>query len=116
MASGRLASDKRPLIGIDVDGHPVEAVIDTGFDGGIQLPNAFFPLLNPTPVGREPFLYPNGVIEWLPTYRLRVVVDGSEVETALIFSPNDEVLIGTELLQHFRLTIDYPAGTVELSR
>ena len=116
MASGRLASDNRPLITVEVDGLTIEAVIDTGFDGGVQLPDHLLPVLNPPFISRVPFQYPNGQIDWRDTHRVRVVVGGEDTDAVAIFSPNDEVVLGLELLQHFRLTIDFPAGTVELAR
>lgn len=49
-------------------------------------------------------------------YLVGVELGGEDVIAEAIFSPNDEVLIGNKLLADYRLTIDYPAGTVTLER
>jgi clan AA aspartic protease len=116
MLVGHLNARRNPFVPLGVAGQTIKAMVDTGFDGGVQLPDFYRVLLNPRQVRTDPYMYPDGTKTNLPVYEVRVTLGTEEFDTEAIFGPPDEVLIGVELLKHLRLTIDFPAGTVELTR
>ena len=116
MPTGIVAPDGRPLIGIEVAGQAIDAIIDTGFECGLQLPDHWLPVLNPQPLRRVTYQFSDGHIDTKTTYSVQVTIDSVSSDAETYFSSTDEVLIGVDLLRHFRLTIDWPAGTVSLER
>jgi predicted aspartyl protease len=116
MPVGHVAADGRPLISIDVAGHAFEAVVDTGYEGGLQLPDHWLPVLSPPPLRQVTFVFADGHTDTQSTYRVRVTLDGDSFDVETYFAAGDEVLIGTDILHHYRLTIDFPAGSVLLER
>ena len=94
-------------------GETVECLVDTGFTGALVLPQSLVTRLNLPVVGREVFEMVGGRqfiasvafadIEWLgETRTVRVIV-------------SDDTLLGTELLEGTRLTIDYIDHTLSVS-
>lgn len=94
-------------------GEMVECMVDTGFTGALVLPQALVTRLNLPIVGREVFEMVGGRqfiasvafadIEWLgETHTVRVIV-------------SEDTLLGTELLDGTRLTIDYIDHTLSVS-
>lgn len=94
-------------------GEMVECLVDTGFTGALVLPQALVTRLNLPVVGREVFEMVGGRqfiasvafadIEWLGEIRtVRVIV-------------SEDTLLGTELLDGTRLTIDYIDHTLSVS-
>jgi predicted aspartyl protease len=104
------------MIQIELAGTLFPAVIDTGFESGLQLPDPFLPVLNPPVHAKATFQYADGSSGVKQTYLVRVGIDGEEYETETVFAPVNEIMVGYGLLWHFRLTIDYPAGTVRLEK
>ena len=94
-------------------GETIECLVDTGFTGALVLPQALATRLNLPVVGREVFEMVGGRqfiasiafadIEWLgETRTVRVIV-------------SEDTLLGTELLDGTRLTIDYIDHTLSVS-
>lgn len=116
MPTGHVRSDWLPVVPVELAGLTVEVAIDTGFDGGLQLPASWQATLATQPFRMVTYLLGTGLTSTVITYRVKVTIDGDEFETEAFFSPSDEYLIGLDLLRDFRLTIDFPAGTVLLER
>ena len=116
MASGFLTPNGVPMVAITVAGHPLDAAIDTGFESGFQLPDSWLPFLNPPSKQAVRFILPNGLVEDTTTYTVRVELDSSGIDVETYFSPNDDVIVGLELLRGFRLEINFVAGSVVLER
>lgn len=115
MLVGRLNANGAPIVSIEIDGVSYDATLDTGFEGGLQLPAALFPTSPPPQVRSVKFEHPNGTASWVYTYAIRITLAGVAVDAETFFSPTDDILVGVDLLEPYRLTIDFPAGTVELA-
>lgn len=112
--TGRVSVTREALLRLRLTaGETVECLVDTGFTGALVLPRALVMRLGLPIVGREVFEMVGGQrfiadvaladIEWLgETHTVRVIV-------------SEDTLIGTELLEGTRLTIDYKAYTVIVS-
>lgn len=109
--TGRVTATREALLRLRLSaGETVECLVDTGFTGALVLPQALVTRLNLPIVGREVFEMVGGRqfiasvafadIEWLgETRTVRVIV-------------SEDTLLGTELLDGTRLTVDYIAYTV----
>ena len=116
MAVGYLKPNGLPVVPIELAGQTVEAAVDTAFEGGLQLPDSWQAALGSQPLRRITYLLGTGQTSTVITYAVKVTIDSEEFVTEAFFSPSDEFLIGLDLLREFRLTIDFPAGTVLLER
>jgi predicted aspartyl protease len=116
MATAFLNSDGVPIAAIEVASRSFEAVIDTAFEGGLQLPNWFQASLNLTPY-RE-ILYELGLGRTATTYSylVEIVIGGETLVVETVFAPSDQVLLGVDALNAYRLEINFPAGTVVLEK
>jgi clan AA aspartic protease len=112
--TGRVTATREALLRLQLSaGETVECLVDTGFTGSLVLPQALVTRLNLPVVGREVFEMVGGrqfiasiafaEIEWL----------GETRTVRVIFS--EDTLLGTELLDGTRLTVDYITYTVTVS-
>ena len=83
------------------------ALLDTGFDGYLAIPESLIASL-PLPVHRRRVQTAGGQIFRVPVY-LRAVelVDHPGPFDALILALGDEYLLGLAALNHFRVTFDH---------
>ena len=116
MVAGRLTPNGLVLVPVELGGRPFEAVVDTGFEGALQLPDWLFPHLNPPVRSQVQYQLPTGQIAFGNTYDVTVTLGGDDFVCEALFSPNDEVLIGVELLRDYRLEVNFPAGAVVVER
>ena len=116
MITGEVTDDTVPLIEFPLAGETYPAVIDTGFNGDLELPAS---LRDRLPVR---FLYSiesilaagQSIVEDL--YAVAVPFDGQMVQAEVTFSGGHDILIGTRLLRGHRLEIDFVRRTVRLER
>lgn len=116
MITGTVTLSGEPTIEIPVAGLMMKAVIDTGFNGGLQLPYAVFAPLNPRFAGRVVSVLAAGQAVFEDIYNLQFLFDGRVVPTDATFVQDTVILIGTSLLRHHRLDINFKARTVLIER
>jgi predicted aspartyl protease len=116
MLAGTLSADGVPVIDIPVAGRVWRAVIDTGFNGDLELPEALKIAVDARFLCRIRSLLAGGHIIEEDNYLVQFPFDGHVVAAEATFSPGDEILIGTHLLQHYRLQIDFARRRVVLER
>ncbi len=89
-----------------------QAIIDTGFNGELELPERLRSHVNTRFVGRATSLLAvNQRIEE-EVFLVDFPFDGRMVRAQATFVDGDEILIGTRMLRDYRLQIDFPARTV----
>lgn len=116
MIEGTVTDDGVPTIMIEVASGRCQAIIDTGFNGELELPERLRPHVNARFVGRvTSLLAANQRIEE-DVYLVDFPFDGQKVKAQATFVGGDEILVGTRLLRMYRLRIDFPAGIVILER
>ncbi|HUQ70552.1 MAG TPA: hypothetical protein VM165_13565 [Planctomycetaceae bacterium] len=114
MIEGRVTDEGVPTIKIHVGLQWYEAIIDTGFNGELELPERLRSLVNPQLVGRVTSLLAANQRVEEDVYLVDFPFDGRTIRAQATFADGDEILIGTGLLQNYRLRIDFPARSVAL--
>ncbi len=116
MIVGSVSNDGVPLITLEVAGQEWKTIVDTGFNGDLELPAQLFSILPHEYLGRtRSSLAGGGEIEE-DSYEVHISFDEEIVRAEVTFAPGDQILLGTNLLREHRLEIDFPAGTVSLER
>jgi len=105
-----------PTITLSIDGQGWLTVIDTGFDGDFELPQALFASCVVEHIGPTLNQLAGGIMVVEELYAVQLPFDGGMVSAEATFVDGNEVLLGTGLLRDYRMTIDFPAGTVQLER
>jgi predicted aspartyl protease len=103
-----------PVIPITIHGQSWSAIIDTGFNGDLELPTSLQPFLNARFLCRNRSLLAAGQIVEEDSYLVDFPFDGRIELAEATFAPGEELLIGTHLLRRHVLTIDFPAQTLRL--
>ena len=89
-------------------------MIDTGFNGDLELPEALRTDLKARFIGRTRFLLAAGHSAVEDTYLVNFPFDGETVLTEASFRSGAEILVGTGMLKQHRLEIHFPNGAVTL--
>ena len=116
MIDGVVSGDGAPLVSLTLAGRQCRSVVDTGFNGSLELPEVFRELLPAVPMGTVRSELAAGIVVEEESFMVRISFDGEMVLAQVTFAPVVEGLIGTELLADHRLEIDFPARTVRLNR
>ena len=114
MISGSVFKDGVPTILLPVAGQDWIAVIDTGFNGDLELPQSLRHSLNERFVGRATSALAGGQTIEEDAYQVDFPFDGRTLRADATFVDSHEILIGTHLLRRHRLTIDFVSETVEV--
>ena len=116
MITGSITPDGVPVVMLSVAGTSWPAIIDTGFNGNLELPVRMQPFVNARFICRNRSLLAAGQIIEEDTYVVHLPFDGQVCLAETTFTDQDEILIGTHLLREYRLEMDFPAQTVRLER
>jgi clan AA aspartic protease len=116
LIGGVITDDGVPTIDVDVATERWQAIIDTGFNGELELPERLRSHVNAQFVGRATsLLAANQRIEE-EVFLVDFPFDGRLVRMQATFVEGGEILIGTRLLRDYRLRIDFPARTVVIEK
>lgn len=116
MIIGAVTTERVPVIEVELAGRNWKAVIDTGFNGDLELPTELRKHLPCHFLGRgESFLAGGQIIEE-DQFEVEFAFDGEQLTAVATFAPGNEILLGTRLLEYHRLEIDFPARSVQLTR
>ena len=110
MINGKITTHREAIIGLEVIGsnqkrEKVEAVIDTGFNGYLTLPNNLINSLNLQQAGSRRVTLGDGNIVVLEMYFAKVLWHGQEREI-LGLQADGGTLIGMSLLYGSRLVLE----------
>jgi predicted aspartyl protease len=114
--AGTVTAEGVPTVPLIVGGQPWTAVIDTGFNGDLELPDALRSHVNARFLHSVISELASGVSVLEDLYHVDLPFDGTVVLAEATFVPGNQILLGTGLLRNYRLTIDFPARTVLLER
>jgi predicted aspartyl protease len=116
LIEGTVSDDGVPAIDVEVAGESWRAIIDTGFNGELELPERLREHSNARLVGRvTSVLAANQRVEE-DVYLVDFPFDGTTVRVQATFVDGDEILMGTRLLRSHCLRINFPAKTVIIER
>ena len=116
MITGRVSKSLIPVITLEIGGIPFDTVVDTGFNGYLELPNILRSTLQPRFAGRIKSLLGGGQRIEEDVYLAGIPFDGELVEASVTFVDGDKVLLGTQMLKNHRVVIDFKALSVVLDR
>jgi predicted aspartyl protease len=111
-----VTDDGVPQILLTVAGQPWPAIIDTGFNGELELPDHLCQAVNARFIGHIHVALGGGQHLEEEVYLVDSPFDGETLLAEATFVPGQEILLGTQLLRLYRLAIDFPARTVRLER
>jgi len=113
---GHVTEEVIPIIMLPITTETWPAVIDTGFNGDLELPVQLRALVNPRFLLRERSFLAGGQTIVEDVFLVDFPFDGQMIAAEATFAPGGEILIGTHFLRQYRLTIDFVARTVILGR
>lgn len=116
MISGVVSPDGVPTINLQIAQRIWPAIVDTGFNGDVELPESLRLEIDAVPIGVvQSFLAAGKVIEE-DCYLAMLDFDGETRQVEATFAPVKEVLLGTGLLSGHRLEVDFPTRSLRLYR
>jgi len=104
--------------GMPARGRDFDALIDTGFTGFAQMPQASAVDIGLTPTGTMDLTFPDGSTEAMPVAWASIRLEAETKEGFVFLSErSEEVLLGVHFLRVFKktLTLSVERGHVELS-
>jgi predicted aspartyl protease len=114
LIEGVVTEEGLPAVEVDVGSQRCQAIIDTGFNGELELPERLRSHVNAQFVGRIlSLLAANQQVEE-DVFLVDFPFDGGMVRAEATFVADDEILIGTGMLREHRLSIDFPAQTLTI--
>jgi predicted aspartyl protease len=116
LITGAVTTDGVPVINVKVAGAEFLGVIDTGFNGDLELPRQLRGQVNARFLCRAESLLAGGVKIDDEVYVVDFPFDGRNIRAQATFADSVEILIGTHLLRGHRLSINFVARTVRLQR
>lgn len=108
--------DGVPQIPFSIANREWLATIDTGFNGGLELPAALQSVLGGIRIGPVISELAGGVTIVEEAFLVDVTFDGELRRVQATFSGEEGVLIGTELLSRHRLKIDFPSKLIRIAK
>lgn len=115
MIEGWVTPEGIPQIELTVAGQKWVAVIDTGFNGDLELPENLKGRLRSRFAGKVTSELAGGYQVEEDAYLVPFHFDGIDLLVEAVFGPVDEILIGTRLLDRHRLEISFPDRTLVLA-
>lgn len=116
MIQGTVSDTGVPTIALSIAGQEWTATIDTGFNGYLELPETLREALNPQYIGEVTSVLAAGQTIKEELYQVNFLFDHRVVPAEATFVIDSDILIGTRLLQEYRLQIDFVMKTVILER
>jgi predicted aspartyl protease len=114
--SGTVSEEGVPASTIKVALQEWTAVLDTGFNGDLELPLALRGKFNDQPVGRVKSALAGGQIIEEDAYLVDFSFDDRIVPAVATFVASSQILIGTNLIREYHLQIRFASRVVQLDR
>jgi predicted aspartyl protease len=116
MIVGSVDADGIPFITLAVAGQNWRTIVDSGFNGDLELPDVLRTFVNPEYCGQTESILAGGQCVLEDAYEIAFPFDGEIVLAETTFVVGNEILLGTGMLQQYRLEINFRAKTVLLER
>ena len=93
-----------PFATIFIDDKEIEAIVDTGFNGALSLPQELITELRLKKIGSAQYVMADGTISESNIYLAKVAWFNEKVEVSVISSSSEFSLLGMELLSKAKIT------------
>ena len=115
MISGYVTEDGVPIIAVNIATEVWLAIVDTGFNGDLELPDKLRGTLNEQPVGRLRSALAGGQLIEEDAYLVDFPFDNRIIQAVATFAPGSQLLLGANLLREYHLTIRFVSRVLHLS-
>ncbi len=116
MIRGTVTDERVPVVELLVNGREWRAVIDTGFNGYLELPESLRAAVKANFIGHLESALAAGQTIVEENYIVEFPFDGETLEVEATFALGNDILIGTSLLRNHRLEIDFRGRFVVIDR
>ncbi len=116
MIRGNVTAGFQPLVELEIAGRRWTGLVDTGFNGWLELPYSIGPEVSPRLVGRKRALLASAQSVVEDVYAVEFPFDGRVVMAEATFTSDPVILMGCRLLSAHRLNIEFPARTFIIER
>ncbi len=113
---GEVDEEITPIIRLSLDNREWIAVIDTGFNGDLELPESLRSQFAGELVGESQTTLGGGAMITEDLFRIAFPFDDEIVTAVAAFAPVDQILVDTHLLRNYRLDINFVERTVVLEK
>jgi predicted aspartyl protease len=113
---GTVTDEDAPVVELALAGREWFAIVDTGFNGDLELPDDLRADLPHEYLGRAYSILAGGQRIEEDAYLVEIPFDGEMISAEVTFVPGKQILIGTHLLRRHVLEIDFPVRTVKIKR
>jgi clan AA aspartic protease len=116
MITGTVSASGTPTIQMVLEAKTWDVVVDTGFNGFLELPLSLKTALNPQYLFDSVSILAAGqtVVEQL--FEVHIVFDGQPMMAEVTFVPGSQILLGTAMLKDHRLDINFRTCQVVIDR
>jgi predicted aspartyl protease len=104
------------MVALKIAGRNWCAIIDTGFNGDVELPQELRGKLNDLAAGRLRSSLAGGQTIEEDAYLVDFPFDGKVFHAVATYVPSRQILIGTNLLRGYSLLVKFASGLVQLER
>jgi len=114
-----LDSQNNPSIKIKVllsSWKSVHCLIDTGFSGGLALPENLLANFKQKPIAYQEYELADGSLVNFSIYKTKIKYKQTQKEITLFFTKSNEGLAGIEFLTGFKLTLDLKRSSITLEQ
>ena len=117
MIQGFVSPQGVPTILLPIANQEWPAVIDTGFNGDVELPAALRAYVDIVDnLGLTRFALAGGRTIEEDVYLVKFPFDGEVIEAEATFVAGNQILLGTRLLRDYRLEVNFVTRVVALER
>jgi predicted aspartyl protease len=113
---GTVTELRVPIVELTVAGQSWEAIVDSGFNGDLELPIELKSALNCRFIGPQISILAGDQRIEEDAYEVEITFDDKLMRAEATFVVGRQILIGTRILRSHRLEIDFPARSVRLTR
>jgi predicted aspartyl protease len=116
LIEGLVTEDGTPIAVLTVGGTEWEAIVDTGFNGDLELPQSLAAYVNPRFAGRTWSELAAGQVVEEDAYAVDFPFDGQLVSALATFVPTRQILVGTRMMKRHELRINFVTQRVSVTR
>ena len=92
----------------------VDCLIDTGFSGGLALPESYLANFKTQPIAYQEYELADGSFTTFAIYKTKVRFQDINKEITLFFTKSNESLVGIEFLIGFKFVLDLKKLSVDI--
>ena len=105
-----------PIITLELGGHKINALLDTGFNGELILPEHIIEELNFKQIGITDYITASGEKYTTKVYIGRINLFGAHKEIIVLLAPSNFSIAGMELFHLCKIVIERHKSKIEIEK